>query len=194
VLSESWQYSPAIAGELFRFTHFNAIQGFDRALICQVDTMQTAHFGTTILYPNVGIDIYRFISPECFENRSIGIKRLTQSIEEWTVFIDVWLPTMPINNPSAPNYPVSTSAASTTVAASITSVAVLASNATRKGASIWNASTATLYLDLDAVATVTDYAARLDPNGYYEVPYGYTGAIAGIWTAANGNALVREFV
>ncbi|MBC7971537.1 MAG: hypothetical protein H7Z11_15685 [Verrucomicrobia bacterium] len=100
---------------------------------------------------------------------------------------------MPISNPSAPNYPVSTTATPTTVASSITSVAILAANAARKGATIWNASTATLYLDLDAAATAADYAAKLDPGGYYEVPYGFTGALSGIWSAANGSALVREF-
>jgi len=48
-------------------------------------------------------------------------------------------------------------------------------------------------MDLDAAATAADYAAKLDPGGYYEVPFGFTGAISGIWSAANGNALVREF-
>lgn len=99
--------------------------------------------------------------------------------------------TMPLTN--SPSYPTSSVAASTTVASSTTSVSLLAINTSRKGATVWNASTATLYLDLDAAASLTDYAARLDPGGYYEVPYGFTGAIAGIWSAVNGNALVREF-
>jgi len=97
------------------------------------------------------------------------------------------------SNPVALIAPVSTVAASTTVASSIASVAILAANANRKGATIWNASTATLFMDLDAAATAADYAAKLDPGGYYEVPFGFTGAISGIWSAANGNALVREF-
>jgi hypothetical protein len=29
-------------------------------------------------------------------------------------------------------------------------------------------------------------------NGYYEVPFGYVGAIDGIWASANGNARITE--
>lgn len=111
------------------------------------------------------------------------------------VEISLWVDTniMPITNPSAPNYPVSTVAASTTVPSSATSVPILAANTGRKGATVWNASTATLYLDVDGVVTATDYAIKLDPGGYYEVPYGFQGALSGIWSAVNGSALVREY-
>lgn len=110
----------------------------------------------------------------------------------FSVEISIWIDEMPINNPSVPSYQTSTTAASTTVASSVASVAILVANTARKGATVWNASTATLYLDLDATATAADYAARLDPGGYYEVPYGFTGALSGIWSAANGSALVRS--
>jgi hypothetical protein len=194
VVNEQWQYSPAIAvaGEYFRFNHFYSELGYSRGLMCQADTLQPfIHFATARLYPSSEMDVYRLVSPDCFDSRSIGVRSIDQSIKPWTIFVDVWISAMPLSN--QPNYPVSTVAASTTVASSITSVPVLAANPIRKGATIWNASTATLYLDLDTAATTTDYAARLDPNGYYEVPYGFTGALSGIWNAANGNALVREF-
>lgn len=80
------------------------------------------------------------------------------------------------------------------VDASIASVELLAANTNRKGATIWNNSAAQLHLELGAIASQTAFTARLEPNGYYEVPFGYTGEIAGIWTAANGKAHIREFV
>jgi hypothetical protein len=50
-----------------------------------------------------------------------------------------------------------------------------------------------LYLELGATAGASAFTARLGAGGYYEVPFTYTGAISGIWDAANGSALVREF-
>lgn len=129
-----------------------------------------------------------------FEVEKLSKLRFLPLRKQKQLTISIWdSELMPLSNPAAPNYPISTVAASTTVASSVTSVAILAANANRKGATIWNASTAILYMDLDAAATATDYAAKLDPGGYYEVPFGFTGAISGIWSAANGSALVREF-
>jgi hypothetical protein len=83
----------------------------------------------------------------------------------------------------------------TSVASSISSVAILAANSKRRGACIVNASTAILYLRLDggtATAT-TGHSVQLPTLGYYEVPFGFTGAITGIWAAANGSANITEF-
>lgn len=102
---------------------------------------------------------------------------------------------MPLSNPSSITITPSTSGTATpaSVSASVTSVSILASNANRKGATIWNNSTANLYLELGATAGASAFTARLGAGGYYEVPFTYTGAISGIWDAANGSALVREF-
>lgn len=128
-----------------------------------------------------------------FEVQKLSKLRFLPLRKQRQLTISIWdSEIMPISNPSV-SYPVSTTAASTTVASSTTSVAILAANASRKGATIWNASTATLFMDLDAAASAADYAAKLDPGGYYEVPFGFTGAISGIWSAANGSALIREF-
>lgn len=86
----------------------------------------------------------------------------------------------------------------TSVASSATSVTILAENLKRKGASIVNNSTAILYLKLsnadsdDADAT-TDHSVQLPTLSYYEVPFGYTGIIRGIWAAANGSANITEY-
>ncbi len=112
----------------------------------------------------------------------------------FTFELSIWVDTMPLYNDSVNVQPATSStAASSTITAATSSTSILAANAARKGATIWNNSTAILYLDLDAAASTTDYAARLQAGGYYEIPYGFTGAVSGIWSAVNGNALVREF-
>jgi hypothetical protein len=101
---------------------------------------------------------------------------------------------MALYNPTAVTVSNPTSSTSTpsTVSASTTSGALLAANSNRVGATIWNNSTANLFIDLDSAASTTDFSAKISPGGYYELPFRYTGVISGIWDAANGNALVRE--
>lgn len=86
--------------------------------------------------------------------------------------------------------------AKSNVPSSATSVTILASNANRKGAIIYNDSTQILYLDLSGgTASSSSYSVQIPANGYFEVPGPsiYSGAITGIWAAANGNARVTEF-
>lgn len=78
----------------------------------------------------------------------------------------------------------------TSVASSITNVVLLAAATARKGAMVYNESTAILYLKLGTTASATSYTTQLAPNAYYEVPEMYTGIISGIWVAANGSARV----
>lgn len=101
---------------------------------------------------------------------------------------------MPLSNPSSVTITPSTSgtATPTSVTASITSISLLAANSARKGTTIWNNSTANLYVELGATASISAFTARVGAGGYYEIPFTYTGAISGIWEAANGSALVRE--
>jgi hypothetical protein len=80
------------------------------------------------------------------------------------------------------------------VAASATSVALLAANAARVGATVFNDSTATLYLKLGTTASTSSYTAQMPQNSYYETPFGYTGAIDGVWGSATGNARITELV
>lgn len=98
---------------------------------------------------------------------------------------------MPLSNP--PSAPRTGSVTAASVASSTTAASLLAANPVRSGFSIWNASTATLFIDYGATVTTTAYAVRIDPAGYFESPFGFTGQISGVWSAANGSALVREF-
>ena len=100
------------------------------------------------------------------------------------------------SSPVVTNVPTKEVRASTpaqsSVAGSASSVSLLASNANRLGATITNDSSATLYVKLGATASTTSYTVKLVQDAYYEVPYGYTGAIDGIWSSATGNARITE--
>jgi hypothetical protein len=49
-----------------------------------------------------------------------------------------------------------------------------------------------MYLKLGATASATSFTTKMNPGAYYEVPFGYTGAIDGIWDTATGNARITE--
>lgn len=80
----------------------------------------------------------------------------------------------------------------TSVAASATSVTLKASNASRKGLSVYNDSTSVLYLKLGATASSSSFTVKMVADSYYEVPGAYTGVVDGIWVSATGNARVTE--
>ena len=92
-------------------------------------------------------------------------------------------------------FPLSSAANQSTIAAVVASTVLLAANVNRRGATIFNDSTATLYVNFGATANATDnHVVPLESKAYYEVPFAYTGVISGIWSAANGNAHIYEFV
>lgn len=88
--------------------------------------------------------------------------------------------------------PTSNTSTPTSVASSTTSQTIAAANSNRKGLTIWNKSTANLYIDFDSSASTSDAAVEIAGGGYYEMPFNYTGIVSGIWDAENGNAYVRE--
>lgn len=81
----------------------------------------------------------------------------------------------------------------TSVADTDASTTLLAANAARLGATIFNDSTADLYVKLGATASATSFTVKMAAASYFEVPYGYTGIIDGIWSAdASGSARITE--
>ena len=81
----------------------------------------------------------------------------------------------------------------TSVADTAASVLLLAANTARVGASVQNDSTEILYLKLGTTASLADYTVKMVAGAYYEVPFGYTGRIDGIWAAnSTGAALIDE--
>src|SRR5215469_12664287 len=86
----------------------------------------------------------------------------------------------------------------TSVASSASAVSLLASNQSRVMATVYNDSTAILYLLLASTvgqtASTSVYTVQMASQAYYEVPCIYKGQIQGIWASANGNARITELV
>src|SRR5574343_70400 len=78
----------------------------------------------------------------------------------------------------------STSASPARVSASASVVGLANLNTSRLGLSIANDSPGDLYVKLGTSAGTADYNVRLVQYAYYEVPFGYTGTITGIWATA----------
>jgi hypothetical protein len=89
----------------------------------------------------------------------------------------------------------STTGTTTQVLDTATSTTLLSSNANRLGATIQNDSSAVLFVKCGTTASSTDHTARLLQYAYYEVPFGYTGRIDGIWATDpnTGGARITEF-
>lgn len=96
------------------------------------------------------------------------------------------------NNSFTVSFAKPSTSTTSSVSGSASSVTLLPSNGTRLGATIYNDSGALLYVKLGTTASITDYTIKMFPLGYYEVPYGYTGRIDGIWSVASGNARIDE--
>ncbi len=81
----------------------------------------------------------------------------------------------------------------TNVAGNAGSTSLIASNANRLGAVIYNDSTSYLNIKYGSGASATSFTYRIPPNYTWEMPHpGYTGDIYGIWDVATGNARCTE--
>lgn len=77
------------------------------------------------------------------------------------------------------------------VGASVVSQVLLAANPARLGATIYNDSNQRLYINFKGTASTTDFTDKLQSDGYYEVPFGYTGIISGVWNIATPGSAAR---
>lgn len=79
------------------------------------------------------------------------------------------------------------------VSQSASNVTILASNTSRLGATIHNDGDDILYLKFGTTASTTSFTVKMQVDDYYEVPFGYTGIIDGIWASSgSGAARVTE--
>lgn len=113
---------------------------------------------------------------------------------------DTVLPALALINPDETLADFSPPATGTqsNVSGSSSDVTILASNANRKGASVFNDSAAILYLLVaSGTSSSTVHTVQLLPSDYYELPTFkggvYTGVIKGIWASATGAARVTEY-
>jgi hypothetical protein len=125
--------------------------------------------------------------------------RITGAAGSGTVDIATSDPAASANGLVVRNIPViipTTSVTTTSVNDNAASVTLLASNTLRRFCTIYNDSSATLYVRLSSLAaSTTTYNAQLPTGGYLEVPGNYTGAITGIWASDpnDGAARIGEF-
>lgn len=86
----------------------------------------------------------------------------------------------------------SSTGATPTTFSSVTYATIAASNASRKGLTIFNEGAGLLYVTLGTSTTTSSlYSVRLAAGDYYEVPFGYTGLVGGIFATA-GTARVTQ--
>jgi hypothetical protein len=83
-------------------------------------------------------------------------------------------------------------AARTSVVARVADTPILAVLNSRRAVTIYNESTAVLYVGYGTTAvSTTNYSVQVPPGGYLEVPSQFAQcAIRGYWAAANGAARV----
>jgi hypothetical protein len=103
--------------------------------------------------------------------------------------------TQPVSGTVTTNASRAGTGTATSVASTITTnTTILAANAARFGASIYNESTAVLFLLLGAgTESATVYTLQMAAGSYYETPFGFTGIIKGHWATANGSARIVEY-
>lgn len=106
--------------------------------------------------------------------------------------VDVWLDR---NGATIQATRPCTSGGPANVAGSASSVTLIALNTGRRGFTIWNDSSAILYVKFGATASTTSCHVKMVADAYYESPAGflYTGVIDGIWASATGSARIGEF-
>lgn len=81
----------------------------------------------------------------------------------------------------------------TNVTGAVADTLVLAANAARLGATIYNNTNKRMYLKLGTGPSTTSFTLIIQRDGYYEVPFGYVGVIRAVWdTGVSGDALVTE--
>lgn len=87
-----------------------------------------------------------------------------------------------------------TTATLANVASSATNVTLFAAASSTNSRTVYNDSTAVLYLKYGATASTTSYTVQVAAGGYYEFPQPtYAGQVDGIWASANGFARLTSW-
>jgi hypothetical protein len=91
---------------------------------------------------------------------------------------------------------VSPTANTLSVSIAATATSISGANTNRKGMTIFNSTSSTIFFDYSNSVTTTAYAFRLAPGDYYEMPtpIPYQGAIFAIVASGTASPLIKEFV
>lgn len=84
--------------------------------------------------------------------------------------------------------PSASQATVTSVPAAATDTELLAANAGRLGAVVFNDADRDLYVKLGTGASLTSFTRKVPPDGEYQAPPRYVGAVHGIWGASVAGA------
>jgi hypothetical protein len=134
---------------------------------------------------NVGAAFPTIVSP-------VGFQSSTGTVIPLALKVDGSVPVTVVGGGASLS---STSSYVTSVAASLSNITLLAGNSNRVGATVYNTSSGWLFLKLGATAnSTTSFSAKLPPEGYLELPFGWKGQIDGLWSTTGGSALVTELV
>lgn len=80
------------------------------------------------------------------------------------------------------------------VGSSATNVTIFSASGQTNARTVYNDSTAVLYLKFGGTASTTSYTVQIASGGYYEFPQPvYAGQVDGIWASANGSARVTSW-
>jgi hypothetical protein len=80
------------------------------------------------------------------------------------------------------------------VASSATSVQLFAAASDDNMRTIFNDSSAVLYVKFGTTASTSSFTTQIAAGGYYELPQPlYTGRVDGIWASANGSARLSNW-
>lgn len=151
-------------------------------------TVQASQAGTWVLGANSGVDI-----GDVTINNASGASAVNIQDGGNSITVDGTVTATPTGTYTTKETR-STTGTQTSVGDSASSVTILASNANRLGATIYNDSSAALYLKCGATASTTSFAVKLFQDDFWELPFAYTGIIDGIWASdAGGNARITEF-
>ena len=94
------------------------------------------------------------------------------------------------------NVVIKTSNITSNVSASATSVTILATNEDRVGVTIYNDSSADLYINWGLTASTTNFSYFIAAGSTWECPANMVDSsqISGIWSSATGTARITEAV
>lgn len=119
-------------------------------------------------------------------------------IKTQVVGIDVSIGTgtealMSLTNPMPVRIAATATTSVTSVLASVTAVTLVAASTARLGLTFYNDSTSIMYIVLSATAaSATFHTYQVPGGGYYEIPFGYQGAVGAIWAAAGGSVRITD--
>ncbi len=93
---------------------------------------------------------------------------------------------------AVPQHPATSSATRPTTVTSSTSQMILAANANRQGAIVFNEGGALMYVLLGSPATASFYSYQMASLSTLELPFGYVGAVSGICASGTAQPMATE--